>query len=146
MYKKFLLPTLLVSMFFSGCASVPMGDPVRDIELKRFRAPMEKAGVFIYRNEIFGAEVRMDILVDGRDVGSTAARTFVYVELEPGTHLITSKAPSGRDSIELNLTPGSLTFLWQEVKMGGYGARTKIHLVTEEQGKRGVLESLLVVP
>jgi hypothetical protein len=29
--------------------------------------------------------------------------------------------------------------VWQEVKMGVFSPRTKLHLVTEEQGRKGVM-------
>lgn len=39
--------------------------------------------------------------------------------------------------------PGTLYYVWQEVKMGLMYARTKLHLMSAEDGKKGVLETQL---
>ena len=40
---------------------------------------------------------------------------------------------------------GTLTYIWQEVKMGMWAAASKLHLVSPEQGQKGVRESKLAV-
>ena len=140
-----ILPILILTLLFAGCTSVPMGSPAKDIVLKEFKAPTNKTGIYIYRNEAFGSAIRMDILIDGLEVGSTAAKTYLYKEVEPGTHTVTSKSEN-RDSIEVEAKPGTLIFIWQEVKMGFMYAGTKLHLVSEKDGKAGVAESKLAVP
>ena len=92
---------LLVAIGLAGCASVPMGDTSRDAELKSFSSKPGVAGLFIYRNESFGAAIRMDVEVDGKPVGQTAAKTYFYKEVAPGKHTITSKSEN-TDSIEVD--------------------------------------------
>lgn len=41
--------------------------------------------------------------------------------------------------------PGMLAYVWQEVKMGIMYARTKLHLVSEQDGKKGVQETSYAV-
>ncbi|MDQ8021422.1 MAG: DUF2846 domain-containing protein [Moraxellaceae bacterium] len=139
---KKLIAVSLIAASLVGCASVPMGDPKQDAALKTFTAPKDKAGVFIYRNESMGAAVKMDVSVDGQPIGQTVAKTYLYKELAPGKHTISSKAEN-TDTIEIDAKPGVLTFIWQEVKMGVMFARTKLNLVTEEVGKKGVEETKL---
>lgn len=141
--RKFSL-SLLLSLALVGCASVPMGDPKLDSSFKTFKVAPDKAGVYVYRNESMGAAVKMDIMIDGQNIGESAAKTYFYKELAPGKHTIASKAEN-TDTIEVDLKPGTLSFIWQEVKMGFLFARTKLHLVSEEEGKKGVLESKLAV-
>lgn len=122
----------------------PPGGPARDAALKTFKAPpSDKAGVYVYRNETMGAAVKMDVIIDGVNVGETAANTYLYRELAPGKHTVASKAEN-TDTVELDLKPGTLTYLWQEVKMGLMFARTKLHLVDEAQGRKGVSETKLI--
>lgn len=137
-----LLAPLFISMALVGCASVPMGDPKADATAKTFQAPADKAGLYIYRNESMGAAVKMDVILDGKNIGESAAKTYFYQEVAPGKHTVTSKSEN-TDTVEVDLKPGTLAFIWQEVKMGVMFARTKLHLVSEQEGKKGVLESKL---
>jgi hypothetical protein len=139
--NKIVLAAFIASTLV-GCASVPMGDAKQDAALKSFTAPADKAGVYIYRNESMGAAVKMDVDLDGAAIGQTAANTYLYKEVTPGKHTITSKAENS-DSVEIDAKPGTLNYVWQEVKMGVLYARTKLHLVDEAEGKKGVLETQL---
>lgn len=139
--KKILFAAVIASSLV-GCASVPMGDSKQDAALKTFSAPANKAGVYIYRNESMGGAVKMDVELDGKAIGQTAANTYLYKEVTPGKHTISSKAEN-TDSVEIDAKPGTLSYIWQEVKMGVLYARTKLHLVSEAEGKKGVLETKL---
>lgn len=132
----------MIAVAFTGCASVPMGDAKRDASLKTFVASPAKAGLYIYRNESIGGAVRMDVEIDGKSIGQTGPKTYLYKEVAPGKHVITSRAENA-DSLEIDAKPGTLAFIWQEVTMGILYARTKLHLVSESEGKAGVLETQL---
>ena len=49
------------------------------------------------------------------------------------------------DSLNFDAMAGKLYFVWQEVKMGMLSARTKLQLVSDDVGKKGVMESQLAV-
>lgn len=133
---------IILALFFAGCATVPMGDAKRDEELKTFASPGDKAGIYIYRNEMLGAAMKLDIDFDGMALGRTAAKTYFYREVPPGKHTIVSKGEN-EDTLELEVMAGKLYYVWQEVKMGFWTARTKLHLMTDEEGKKGVSECKL---
>lgn len=141
---KKLIVVAAVAITLAGCASVPMGDAKMDAQAKTFVAPQDKTGLYIYRNESMGAVAKMTVAIDGQTVGQTAAKTFIYKEVPPGKHVITSSAEN-TDTLEIEAKPGTLAFIWQEVKMGILSARSKLHLVTAEEGKKGVGETKLVV-
>lgn len=126
----------------AGCATVPMEDAKRDAELKSFVAPAKLAGIYIYRNESIGGAVRMDVSLDGKALGQTAAKTYIYEEVTPGPHVVTSRSEN-TDQLEIDAVAGKLYYIWQEVKMGVLYARTKLHLASEDEGKKGVLETSL---
>ena len=132
------------ALALSGCASVPKGDTAQDAALKTFTAKPDVAGIYIYRNENFGAAIKMDIDVDGKPLGQTAAKTYLYKEVPAGKHVVTSKSEND-DSVELDTVAGKLYYLWQEVKMGLLYARTKLNVVNEATGQAGVKESELAV-
>jgi hypothetical protein len=133
---------LLLGIAMAGCASVPMGDVTKDAELKAFKISAEKAGIYIYRNESIGAAVKMDVGMDGQNIGQTAAKTYLYKEVSPGLHTITSSAEN-TDTLHVDVKKGTLAYIWQDVKMGMLYAGSRLHLVSPEEGQKGVLESTL---
>lgn len=139
---KKLLITAMLAMTLVGCTSVNMGDAKRDAALKTFAVSPDKSGVYIYRNESIGAGVKMDVGLDGKLIGQTAANTYLYKEVDPGKHTFTAKAENDA-SVEVDAKPGTLLYIWQEVKMGILFARTKLHIMGEADGKKGVLETKL---
>lgn len=131
---------LAFALALAGCASVPMGDAERDAALKTFQAPADRAGVYVYRNELSGG--RMHVEIDGVAVGDTVARTYLHAEVAPGRHTITSRAENVH-SIEIDAEPGTLYFVRQEVRPGFWSARTRLHRVDADEGRKGVQQTKL---
>ena len=140
MFKNALI--LLAIFSLVGCASVPMGDPAEDARLKTFPVKPNVAGVYIYRNETLGAAITLPVELDGKHLGRTASKTFFYEEVAPGKHTVTSRAEND-ETLSFDAIAGKLYFIWQEIKMGLFQPRTKLHLVGDEEGRNGVLESKL---
>ena len=136
------LTMLAVVSLLVGCASVPMGDPKQDAALKTFTPKPDVAGIYVYRNESMGAAIKMDVEVDGQNIGQTAAKTYLYKEVAPGKHIVTGKAENN-SSVEVNAIAGKLYYIWQEVKMGLMYAGNKLQLMDEAEGQKGVKESSL---
>lgn len=139
--RKLLFAFAVISSL-AGCATVPMGSAEQDATLKKFTPPADKAGLYIYRNESMGSAVTMHVLLDNTPIGDTAAKTYLYKEIAPGKHVITSLAEN-TDTLEIDAKAGTAIYVWQEVKMGAFSARTKLHLVDEATGQKGVSESKL---
>ncbi|MBY0234486.1 MAG: DUF2846 domain-containing protein [Burkholderiaceae bacterium] len=122
-----------------------MGDAKQDAETRAFAVPQDTAGIYVYRNdyvyrnESMGAAVEVDVELNGKPVGRTAASTYLYIQVPPGKHAITAKAENA-DTVEIYAQPGRIHFIWQEVKLGSLQVRTKLHLVDESQGKQGVTD------
>ena len=128
----------------TACASVPMGTPSQDAALKKFEPVEGKAAVYIYRNEMMGMTSRLEVLVNGGDVGSTKGLTYLRLELPPGRHKLTSRAEFS-DSMRIDVEAGRVYYVWQEVKAGGWwGPTSKLHLVDAAIGQAGVRECGLV--
>lgn len=138
-----LLFALTFSAMLTGCGTLQMADEQHDAASKAFVAAPDKAGVYIYRNEHMGGAFTMRVSIDGKEVARTGAMTYVYCQVAPGLHKVTSHAEND-DSIEFEAKPGTLTYIWQEVKMGLLSARSKLHLVAAERGRNGVRETRLV--
>lgn len=141
--KKLLIGVFMLSAL-AGCASVPMGSDKQDAALKTFTVPPDRAGIYIYRNESFGASVKMDVAVDGKPLGQTAAHTYLYEQVSPGVHVVTSTAEN-TDNLKVDAKAGTVVFIWQEVKMGILYARNKLHLMSTSEGEAGVDQTSLAV-
>lgn len=127
----------------SGCASVHKAGQDADARAKMFAPVADKAVVYIYRNEIMGAAIKLPVLVDGVAVGDTGPRSFLEVALPDGAHVITSKGEKD-STLSLNTTAGQVYYVWQEVKMGMWAASSMLHHVDATKGKAGVNESKLL--
>ena len=130
-------------LFLVGCASAPMAPSDLDQKAKSFENSSDKATLYIYRNENFGAAISMEVLVNNKSIGQTAAKTYFKYDVTPGHYQIQSKAEN-TSILDLDVLAGKSYFVWQEVKMGFIYARNKLQLTDEIKGKVGVLESKLI--
>lgn len=138
-----LVIAMLATVTLSGCATVPMASKEQDAEAKQFVVPEGKSSIYVYRNEFMGGAVAMEIDLDGKQVAVTRANNYVRLIVEPGMHTITSHAEN-EHSVEVDAMKGKNHYVWQEAKMGIMMARTKLNLVGEEEGRKGVNECNLV--
>ena len=144
MLKKLLSAFVLAGVLIvSGCASVPMANQSADAQAKSFTPSADKATVYIYRNENFGAAIKMPVLIDNMSVGDTAAKTYIVKQLPPGSHTITSKTEKD-SSVSIDMVAGQIYYVWQEVKMGMWAAGSALHVVDDKKGQDGVRESKLI--
>jgi hypothetical protein len=140
-YTGMFLGAAMLTM--AGCASVPMADATADQQAKSFVTATDKANIYIYRNESLGAAIKMPVLVNDKAVGDTAAKTYIFRQVEPGSYTITSKSEND-SQLQVSAEAGKNYFIWQEVKMGTWSAGSKLQLVDEAQGTAGVKESKLI--
>lgn len=145
MQKVLILALVVLTLAMGGCASVPMGDPQADAALKTFTPKPGKASLYVYRHETFGAAIKMTVLLDGRLLGDTASKTYLYAELDPGKHQLISKTEN--DSVlDIEVAAGNNYYVWQEVKMGMFAARSFLQKVDDKTGQDGVLQCKLAAP
>lgn len=142
--KKVIL--FLCSLLLIGCAGGERASDTQDRIAKQFATPNDgTTNLYIYRNEMFGGAVNMDILIDGQPVAITGPKTYILTNIASGKHKVDGIAFEGTSSIEIDAVANTLKFIRQEVKMGILGARNKLHEVSEQEGKTGVLESKLLI-
>jgi hypothetical protein len=90
-----------------------------------------------------GGAVKMEIDLDGKQIGTTAAKTYLLLTVDPGKHTLVSHSEVDSNLV-VDAQPGTNHFVWQEVKMGVLYARSKLQLVDEQTGKTGVGECQLI--
>lgn len=144
--KKIMLSfVFFATMLLVGCAAPNKSSPERDAAAKDFLPTKDKASLYIYRNELMGGAVGMPVRVNGQAIGETGAKTFFRLDLASGMYVIASEAENTTE-FPLTVIKGNNYFLWQEVRMGIWKARTALRPVDEKTGKEGVLESVLLSP
>jgi hypothetical protein len=110
-----------------------------DAKAKTFTANPAKSSLYLYRNENFGGAIPLAVSLDGKMAGQTAAMTYFLWEVEPGNHEIGSHAENV-STLKLNTEAGKIYYVWQEVKMGMWMARSQLQQVDEATGRKAVLE------
>lgn len=133
----------ILVFLLSGCASVPMAPLDQDTKAKDFSPVPNKASLYIYRNESFGAAIPMTVSVNGKVLGQTAAQTYFRLNLTPGRYNVESHAES-ISNLLLTTEAGKNYFVWQEVKMGMWMAGSLLQQADETKGRAGVMESKLI--
>ncbi|MHB1429336.1 MAG: DUF2846 domain-containing protein [Rhodocyclaceae bacterium] len=137
----FISVTLLLVL--SGCASVPMAPLEQDAKAKEFMPAQGRAALYIYRSENFGGAIPMTVTVNSKAIGQTAAKTYFLLSVPPGKYMVESHAEN-ISNLSLTTEAGKNYFVWQEVKMGMWMARSLLQQVDEAAGRAGVAESKLI--
>jgi hypothetical protein len=137
-WSLWLSAALLVALV-SGCASVPMTSMDDDAKAKTFAVNGSKSNIYLYRNENFGGAIPLSVSLDGKTAGQTAAMTYFLWEVEPGNHEIASHAENV-STLKFTTEAGKSYYVWQEVKMGLWMARSLLQQVDEATGRKGVQE------
>lgn len=130
------------ALLLGACASVPPGLDKQEAELKAFAPKTESAGVYIIRSDTAASFLNMQVEVDGKPIAKVATQSFVYTELAPGKHALTSKAEN-TDTLELEVEAGKLYYVMQDTKPGTLYVRVKQRLVEEGEGQQSVKLSKL---
>jgi len=145
MFRKIIIGAAVIAVsLLSGCASVPMASNEQDTALKQFSPPAgDKAGLYIFRNTFVGQALKKTLSIDGTVIGATANKTYFYREIMPGQHKLSTESEFGDNSITLLADGGKNYFVEQYIKMGAFVGGAGLKIVSEEEGKRGVLECRL---
>lgn len=131
-----------------GCASVPMSSPDQDLFLKRFDPPPAgMAGLYIFRNTIFGVDQKRSISIDNQVMGKTAAYVYFHTYLTPGQHIISTESSKKDSDLKIYFEPGVNYFVEQYIRdeFPEFVVGSGLRLVSIDEGKKGVLESKLAI-
>ena len=142
--RWFATLAVLSALFLSGCASVPMGSQESDAKAKTFTAPSPgKAGLYIFRNSFVGAALTKTLSVDGKPIGTSANKVYFYKEIPAGKHTIATQSEFSDNVLEITVEAGKTYFIRQYIKMGAFVGGANLELVSDEEGKKEVLQCSL---
>jgi hypothetical protein len=145
MFKKAFLGAVLMSVaLLSGCASVPMAPVEQDAALKTFSKPAsDKAGLYVFRNTFVGQALKKTVSLDGSVIGETANKVYFYREISPGQHTLSTESEFSDNEVTFLAESETNYFAEQYIKLGVFVGGANVQIVSEEDGKKGVLESQL---
>lgn len=139
--KSVAVLAIIATVVLSGCASAPP-----EAEMKQatahYQLPKKPAHgmamVYVVRPSNLGGLFRYNVFVDDQkdtsEVGYTRGEQYIYFEVTPGRHKISSKADNWAET-DISAKAGETLFLYQEVKMGFVTGRNAIYAVSELEGK-----------
>ena len=139
MRRVLLALAAAAAILVSGCASVPMASADADKQAKSYATSPTKANLYIYRNESMGGAIRMTVSVNNKVLGQSGPKTYFLVQVDPGKHEISSLTEN-TSTLVVDAQAGRNYFIWQEVKMGAFSARSQLQIVDEATGRKGVDE------
>ena len=148
-----LLSLMLVAGALSACASGSV-DPSRDAEAKLFRAPADKACIYVVPTTTIPA---VTVTMDGRKVGTLEAENYFRLDVSPGRHVLSVAPPSltpflfreTRDGVGVDTEAGRCYFLrtvWTEDPQRLRQFRVFLERVAETEGQREVNVRMLTLP
>lgn len=138
MHKIFIIPAILLSLFLTGCASVPLASSEENATAKSFPVPEKgKAGIYIYRDSFVGKALKKDIYLDGHCVGETADRVFFYQQVSSDkSYIVGTESEFSPNNITLSVASGKNYFVRQYIKLGVFVGGAGLEQVSETEGKR----------
>jgi hypothetical protein len=142
MYKSKLIPMVVCSILFTGCASVSMESPTKNAQAKAFTLPpTDKAGLYIYRDGLFGAALKKDIWVNDECIGESASNVFFYKEL-PGDkdYSVSTESEFSPNALMVHMEAGKNYFIRQFIKMGLFVGGAGLESVDTDTGKKAITE------
>ena len=102
--------------------------------------PQDMAGLYIYRNTNIGGALKKTVRVDGEIIGESAPMTYFYLDITPGSHSLSTESEFSNNDLILNAKSGKNHFINQYIKMGLFVGGAGLELVSEKEGRNGVLE------
>ena len=143
MKKLALMATYALLLLLSACASVPMASMDKDAKAKEFTPPPDKGAIYIYRNENLGGGMAITVSINDKTLGQTAPDTYFHVNVLPGSYSLKSLAENVSE-LTVMVEPGRIYFVWQEIKMGMWSARTKLQEVDGSTGRAAIASTKLI--
>ncbi len=137
------LALFIAALALVGCAQVPRASMTEEAKAKQFAPQAETASLYIFRDEIFGGAISMPVNLNNQNLGYTGPKSFFYLNVAPGRYTIESMAEN-QASISIDVQAAKNYFVWQEVKMGLFQARSNLTQTDDARGRQGVLASKMI--
>jgi hypothetical protein len=147
MLKK-IAAVVMISVLFTGCASVNLESQEASQSAKEFAAPSAgKAGLYVYRDSFVGKALKKDVWIDGECLGETANKIFFHTEVDANKkHELSTESEFSPNVLSLYTDEGKNYFVRQYIKIGVFVGGAGLEEVTESEGKAAVSTLSLATP
>jgi len=133
---------VLCAALLAGCAQLP--PTPEEIRAKKFEAVPGKAVIYLFRTSLDHSDRPGQISL-GNIVLKTYPGTFFHWVVEPGARRIAGFGPDA-GNIKVQAEAGQLHFVRQQMSPLAHMPSSIFTLVSEAEGRRGVLQAVLLVP
>lgn len=132
----------LLAVLLAGCTALP--PTPEEIQAKKFEAVPGKAVIYLFRTSLDHSNSPGQVRLGDIEL-KTYSGTFFHWVVEPGARRI---AGFGADAGNLTVQAeaGRLYFVRQQMSLFARMPSSIFTLVSEAEGRRGVLEAVLLVP
>jgi hypothetical protein len=138
---------ILLTSSLGACASVPLAGRQAETDAKAFRVDSARGRIYVVRpGNRFGhaAGVAIPVMIDGATIGANGNATFLYVDVLPGPHRVSSNTSESFASVDVDVEAGHVYFVDQAPKLGLLAPRVGLTLVEPAAGMRLVSQARLV--
>lgn len=135
----------VVVLTVNGCASVPMGDPARSAELKKFRPKADVAQIYVCRDSrTMGMGIRPDVELNGKQIAIIPRSSYIYQEVKPGNHTLVVKTLEHDSKLPFTIAAGEQKFFQTWISLGFIAGWGIIDEIDPAKGKECVADGELV--
>lgn len=93
-----------------------------------------RALLYVIRPTSFGFGVDTWTFCDDQFMGMNRGKSYFYVSIEPGRHLIWTKSEN-ISPMEMSFEKGRVYYFAEHILMGAFTARVKLEPISEEEGR-----------
>jgi len=143
---SFFASIFIMGLIFTGC-SIKLENEEVTQKVKEFPAPNQgNAGVYIFRNSIFGGALKKDIWIDEKCLGESASHSFFHTEV-PGDqeHTIATESEFSPNFLKIFMEAGKNYFIRQYIKLGVFVGGADLEVVNELEAKEEIKDLPLAV-
>ena len=116
------------ALWLSGCAFVHKASEAEDAQAKAFTTRPGKGALYIYRSELLGAALGLEVVVNGVSVGDTSGQSFFRLDLNPGQYTIESRGDNSA-SLTVIVQAGRAHYVWHAFPARRARGRTGVAVV-----------------
>ncbi|MBN1215507.1 MAG: DUF2846 domain-containing protein [Candidatus Lokiarchaeota archaeon] len=104
-------------------------------DLKNMVPPEGKALIYIIRSKSQNKAAKFQVFINGKYIGSTKGKNFLYAVVDPGSYMIASNFRKGGHELPMEIEAGKTYFILQKVRQGGLLITVKMYLTDDVEGR-----------
>jgi hypothetical protein len=108
-------------------------------DLKALKPAPGKTMVYFLRPSNFGGGMKIEVTVDGKELGVTKMNTFLYSEMVPGKHVLETNGENNQ-KLDVDLKSDSTYYYNLRIYPGFWKGRCELDRITEAKFTEWIVE------